>query len=74
MSVTMQVQRKPETSVEQLLRCGNPTEKLPECSGKEAVVSSSSEYIMNKKADLNGFKIEQTYSVSSRNMAMELFQ
>jgi hypothetical protein len=41
-----------------MLKCGKPTVKLPECFGKEVVVSSSSEYIMNKKEDLNSFKLE----------------
>jgi hypothetical protein len=53
------------------VRCGNATENWLECFGKEAVVSLSSEYDMNKKENVNSFKIKQTYSVSSLNMALE---
>jgi hypothetical protein len=34
---------------------------LHDCFGKEAVVSLSSEYIMNEKEYLNSFKIEQCF-------------
>jgi hypothetical protein len=39
--------------------------------GNEADVSSSSEYDINKKEDVDSFKIEQTHYVSSLNKYLQ---
>jgi hypothetical protein len=44
---------------------------LPRSFGNEAVVSSSSEYDINKKEGLDSFKIEQTHFVSSLDKTLE---
>jgi hypothetical protein len=44
---------------------------LSESFGNEAVVSSSSEHDINKKEDLNSFKLEHTHFISSLNKTPE---
>jgi hypothetical protein len=44
---------------------------LPQSFGNEAVVSSSSEYDINKKEDLDSFKTKQTHFVALQ-MALDL--
>jgi hypothetical protein len=51
-------------------KCRKTIENLPKSFGNEAVVSSSSEYDMNKKEDFSSFQIEQTHVISSLNTAL----
>jgi hypothetical protein len=52
-------------------KCRKTIANLPRSFENEAVVSSSSEYDMNRKEDLDSFKSEQTYFVSSLNKTLE---